>query len=278
MKKRTGLESSTSLGTMSVREDGVLLSSPAVRVLVIEDDDFMRETLRMMLQAINDKSAAQGSQLHIPALNLSIEYAASGEQAWDMMRVKQFDIAFVDLSLPGVSGLDLSWCVKQLPQDDDGHSAPHSADATILIACTGDEQAAKRFAEYGLHDVLPKPVSISQLRHMIHKWLPRVPSASQHLPQLEEPLSLQRNCSGVFAGRVLLVEDDMITRSASDLVFQHVGLCADIAADGESAMEMLRRRDYDLLLLVRPLRCCCWSVAVAPDVAASAAPPHIRCC
>ena len=44
----------------------------------------------------------------------------------------------------------------------------------------------------------------------------------------------------------------MITRSASDRVFQHVGLCADIAADGESAMEMLRRRDYDLLLLVRP--------------------------
>ena len=102
----------------------MLLSSPAVWVLVIEDDDFMRETLRMMLQAINDKSAAQGSQLHIPALNLSIEYAASGEQAWDMMRVKQFDLAFVDLSLPGVSGLDLSWCVKQLPQDDDGHSAP----------------------------------------------------------------------------------------------------------------------------------------------------------
>ena len=139
---------------------------------------------------------------------------------------------------------------KQLPRDDDGHSAPPSAHAAILLHALASRRQ-NGSPNMGC-TTLPKPVSISQLRHMIHKWLPRVPSASQHLPQLEEPLSLQRNCSGVFAGRVLLVEDDMITRSASDLVFQHVGLCADIAADGESAMEMLRRRDYDLLLLVRP--------------------------
>ena len=240
--------------------EGGASSGNTLSLLVVEDDDFMRETMKAMLESINRKSVALHSELKIPALNLRVEYTASGEAAWDLMRAKRFDIALIDLHLPGVSGLDLSWCVKHVP--DGGDSQQQAADGshktstlasheTILIACTSDEDARSRITEYGLHDVLPKPVSVMDLRHMLHKWLPRTLSDSitgLPVPQLEQPADLQRNRSGVFAGRVLLVEDDAITRSASVLVFQQLGLCADAAADGKEAMAYMSRRDYDLLL------------------------------
>lgn len=43
----------------------------------------------------------------------------------------------------------------------------------------------------------------------------------------------------------------MVTRTATELVFQQLGLCADLAADGTSAMDQLLKRDYDLILMVR---------------------------
>ena len=84
---------------------------------------------------------------------------------------------------------------------------------------------------------------------MLHKWMPRDNTAS---PQqlLSQPASLQRNRSGIFAGRILLVEDCEVTRLASELLLQQQGLCIDTATSGEEAMEMLsRNRDYDLILV-----------------------------
>ena len=65
MKKRTGLRADVTQDDVR-EEDGVLSSPAAARH---RDDDFMRGTLRMMLQAINDKSAAQGkSSISSPTL------------------------------------------------------------------------------------------------------------------------------------------------------------------------------------------------------------------
>ena len=241
-----------------------------VRILVVEHDEFVRETMRMMLNTINSDSADLQAELGIPALNLSVELTGSGEVAWDLMRAKRFDIALIDLNLPGVSGQDLSWCVKQgsvEAHDDEQLSTSHkvASHETILFACTTDDKKhSAALAAYGLHDLLYKPVSVMDLRHVLHKWLPRTGvSAVQQLPQLEQPASLQRNRSGVFAGRVLLVEDDAITRFASELVFQELGLRVDTAEDAHSAMANLAKHDYDLLLLVR-----------ARERAASASRPH----
>ena len=77
------------------------------------------------------------------------------------------------------------------------------------------------------------------------------------MPQLEQPASLQRNRSGVFAGRVLLVEDDAITRFASELVFQELGLRVDTAEDAQSAMANMAKHaglPWDLILSAEVFR------------------------
>lgn len=231
-----------------------------VHVLVVEDDEFMRQAMLMMLRSICGSGRDLHPDLNLPTLNLLVESSPSGEHAWDLMRVKRFDIAFIDVHLPGVSGLDLSWCVRASPgtdQQQSGHTL--QSHETILIACTSDGTASSIIGQYGLHDVLDKPVNVIKLRHMLHKWLPRVFSAveADAVPraQLTQPsdglASLQQQRSSVFDGRVLLVEDDSVTRLASSLMLQQLNLHCDVAEDGKSAMALMARCDYDPVLLVR---------------------------
>ncbi len=83
---------------------------------------------------------------------------------------------------------------------------------------------------------------------MLHKWMPRSLLAEDHA-LLAQPACLQGNRSGIFAGRVCLVEDCDVTLLASKLLLQQQGLYIDTAVSGEAAMAMLCRREYDLLLL-----------------------------
>lgn len=56
-----------------------------------------------MLEAI----AGSSEQYALPPLYLEVSRAASGEEAWDLIeaRPRDFDLAFVDIQLPGITGM-----------------------------------------------------------------------------------------------------------------------------------------------------------------------------
>jgi PAS domain S-box-containing protein len=57
---------------------------------------------------------------------------------------------------------------------------------------------------------------------------------------------LRRNFPG---RRILLVEDEMINREVALAMLSEAGLAAEIAEDGQIAVEMVGRNDYDLILM-----------------------------
>lgn len=71
-------------------------------VLVVDDDDAVRETVAAMLEEAGFRVSA----------------AASGWDALDLIEQRQFDLAVVDVGLPeDLTGLDLIRCVRaKLPQ------------------------------------------------------------------------------------------------------------------------------------------------------------------
>ena len=220
-----------------------------LRILIVEDDSFMRSALVAMLESISSGASGSEQQLSLPPLKLKVELAASGEDAWKLLRAGHdtFDIALIDINLPGVSGLDLSWCVREVSSDEaDGKISEN----TILIACTSADMSQKQQQDYGFHDCLQKPVTVTNLRHMIHKWLPRRQIATSSEPHVR----LHGISDSLGAGQprlhVLVVEDDHITCTATKLLLEQVGICPDAAQDGASAMEKLHQRQYDLLLFV----------------------------
>jgi len=49
--------------------------------------------------------------------------------------------------------------------------------------------------------------------------------------------------------RILLVEDEPVNREVASMLLDAVGLSADVAGDGEAALAMAGRNDYDLILM-----------------------------
>ena len=93
-----------------------------IRVLLVEDDARLAMSRpQEMLQAIQQSS----KRFNLPPLPLEIECATSGEAAWSLLRSRPFHLALVDLDLPGITGLDLSWCYYEssLHAKGNGNSA-----------------------------------------------------------------------------------------------------------------------------------------------------------
>jgi len=95
----------------------------------------MAATLVAMLQSIADTNTTYGAEL-----SLQVEHTSTGESAWDLLSSRRYDIALVDAKLPGITGLDLSWCYES--------SGP--AHDTTMIACTSEIDPAELY-EYASH-------------------------------------------------------------------------------------------------------------------------------
>ena len=66
--------------------------NPCVRILLVDDHEVVRSGIRRLLEQV------RGFEV--------VAEAASGEQAYQLMSTVVFDVAVVDISLPGMSGIE----------------------------------------------------------------------------------------------------------------------------------------------------------------------------
>ena len=113
------------------------------RILIVEDDEALRESLQLMLAAESYEAVA----------------ASGGEQALRLVEATPFDVVLCDLRMPGVDGLEL------LPQ-----LARRLPGATlILMSAFGTADLAIEAMRRGAYDYLAKPFTPSELLLVIRK-------------------------------------------------------------------------------------------------------------
>jgi two-component system phosphate regulon response regulator PhoB len=111
--------------------------APLARLLVVEDDDTIRET-------VSEAMALEG---------FAVTTSANGRNAWDLLNRETFDLVVLDLMLPGMTGLDLCRQLRQGPQ------AP-----LILVVSARDTETDRVLGlEVGADDYLVKPFGMREL-------------------------------------------------------------------------------------------------------------------
>jgi PAS domain S-box-containing protein len=115
------------------------------RILVIDDEPGMREGCRRTL-------AHEGYQ---------VGTAADGEEAWRLVQAGGWDLALVDIRMPGIGGIELLERIQSF--DPDIVCIVISGYATLDTAM----QAAKR----GAYDILPKPFTTDDLLLVVRRGL-----------------------------------------------------------------------------------------------------------
>ena len=144
-----------------------------------------------------------------------------------------FDVALIDMQMPEMDGVALTRALKEVP--------PASERPMILLSSLGyplpDGDKALFF------DLLAKPYRFSALFDGLVRALSRqVESANVRRGQVvvEQP---------VAPVRILLVEDNQINQKVAIHMLGRLGLQADIANNGQEAIDCLRRQSYDLILM-----------------------------
>src|SRR5580704_7744929 len=111
------------------------------QILVVEDEESLRVTVK-------DKLELEG---------FSVEAAASAEDALRRLQVKTYDLALLDVVLPGMSGLEL---LKQL-RDKEKESGTHTP--VILLTARAHESDKVLGLELGADDYMTKPFGAREL-------------------------------------------------------------------------------------------------------------------
>jgi DNA-binding response OmpR family regulator len=136
-------------------------------ILVIDDDETLRDTLAVMLEQEGFK----------------IAHAADGRTGLDRALTLKPDLLLVDLRLPGLSGMEVC---KQL-------RSSKIQTPIIVLSAIGDEVDKVLLLEIGADDYVVKPFRVRELLARIHAVLRRTaPDARKTVAFGENEIDLER--------------------------------------------------------------------------------------
>jgi two-component system response regulator HydG len=172
------------------------MTAPA-SILVVDDEG---DTCRNLSDILSD-------------LGYQVDTALDGFAALELVRKKPYDIALLDLKMPGMDGLTLYRELRKL----------RSSTVAIVVTAYASKATAEEALSAGAWQVLPKPVALERL-------LPLVNEA------LEQSL-------------VLIVDDDPDLCASLWDVLRERGYRVAVAHDETDAARSLHEHDFSIVLI-----------------------------
>jgi len=211
------------------------------RLLVVDDN----ETNRSLLA------------LHSQRWGMEVVACASAEDALNLLKSgEKFDVATIDMMMPGMDGLALTEALREIPN---AKKLP-----VILLSSGGMDEVDPARRQVGFFSVIPKPWKSSALQRELLRVLGpdgMVPTATIEPQRVLEPDSAQK-----LPVRILVVEDNESNMQVVLTVLHALGYQPDTAEDGKTGIRMAETGGYDLILLDVQL----------PDIDGLAVTRHLR--
>jgi DNA-binding NtrC family response regulator len=113
-------------------------------ILVVDDDDVIRDTLCELL-----------------SLQYSCQTADTAEEALAKLEAQSFDVVLTDISMPGLSGMELLSRVLKL----------YPGTPVIVISGLSDQEQAQSLISLGAADYLLKPFRLEIVEESVRRAL-----------------------------------------------------------------------------------------------------------
>lgn len=198
-----------------------------MKILIVEDDPDLR---RQLVSSLASRS-------------YTVEECADGDEAVYLGTEYEFDLAIVDIGLPGRSGLEVIRAWRQVKRDM----------PVLILTARGDWQDKVEGLEAGADDYLVKPFHIEELSARVNALLRR--AAGHSKPQMSfGPITLDTT-----ARSVLLNNEEVKLTSYEYRTLEYLMLHAGQTISKAELTEHLYHQDYDrdsnvLEVFIRRLR------------------------
>jgi signal transduction histidine kinase/DNA-binding response OmpR family regulator/HPt (histidine-containing phosphotransfer) domain-containing protein len=200
-----------------------------VRVLVVDNNATNRGIVRHHLQTWNALCTESEDG---PSALAAMRSAAAGNEA--------FDLVILDMTMPGVTGLDVACMIRQDP------SLPQPC--LVILTAMGFSPDPEGQAQLEIAGQLTKPVREGELRRVLTDALRDFVRAPAAEPEPEPPPPKQSD-SNVGAPNILIAEDNEVNAEVTSAMLEAVGCKVQVAENGQLAVERLDTDRFDLVLM-----------------------------
>lgn len=122
----------------------------------------------------DDKDIAELVRLHLADLGHSIKVCHDGDKGWCALQTENFDLAILDIMLPGMDGLEICKKIR-------AHQTAYTP--VLMLTSRATELDRVLGLELGADDYLTKPFSLLELIARVKALLRRSDALSQPPPQ-----------------------------------------------------------------------------------------------
>ncbi|HCS51902.1 MAG TPA: hypothetical protein DIW81_09965 [Planctomycetaceae bacterium] len=200
-----------------------------MRVLAVDDNETNRTILQSLLQS----------------WGAEVETVDSATQAMKCIKQAQlenrpFQIGVLDYRMPETDGIGLTRMIKNDPQI--------SEIQLIMLTSSDCEISRDELKAIGINSCFSKPIRSSRLFDALITTLYH--NSSEY--KLEEHASeeiVNPELDTNVEGRVLIVDDNEINQIVTQEIVEQYGWRCRVASNGKEALDLLKRRTYDLVLM-----------------------------
>ncbi|MDJ0971247.1 MAG: response regulator [Kiloniellales bacterium] len=195
-----------------------------LKVLVVDDNPVNRRAFEDQLTVLGCETSV------LPDAKSALEALKAGAE-----NAMPFGVAIIDHIMPETDGVALSKMIR---------AEPSLAELKLVIAsAAGLRNTGKAAREMGFDVALSKPLRPNSLVKCLHALLADAPAAEGSLAHSETD---PRSRSTI---RVLLAEDNPVNQRVMIALLAKSGVRVDVAGNGVEAIEAVRSRPYDLILM-----------------------------
>ncbi|MBW4574787.1 MAG: response regulator [Aphanothece sp. CMT-3BRIN-NPC111] len=173
---------------------------------------------------------------------------ASGTEALNRLRQDRgFDIAILDMQMPGMDGLNLAKKIRALPG--------YQKLPLVMLTSLDSLDFGKEVEDIKFAACLNKPVKQSQIYNALSGMLTRQPIKVQVISNLvssrtnSTPTTLAPHFAQQHPLRILVAEDDRVNQLVAMSLLQQLGYQANVAGNGVEVLEALHRHPYDVVFM-----------------------------
>ena len=166
----------------------------------------------------------------------------SGLEALDQIRHGQrYDIAIIDMQMPGIDGLDLARDIHRHP----------GAGALPIVMLRSLGQRTGLTDDRGVHVAanLTKPIKAGQLFTILTQVLAEDGAAAPAHVATDGEAPSNKPPPSRLPLQVLVAEDNIVNQRVALLLLQRLGYQADLASNGLEVIDAVERKGYDVVLM-----------------------------
>ena len=193
-----------------------------LNILIVDDNRISCDVLKKMFESFE----------------FDVTVVHSGEDAYESIlnSDKVYDLILLDYKMPKLNGIETYKKIKTI--------ANITTPKTIMITAYSQDDILEQITEIGILNCLTKPVSPSILYETIVDVLN--PNNIKNENMIKKSIIDQKNFDGV---KILLAEDNELNQDFAKALLNSVNISVDIAKDGVEAVNLVKSKIYDAVLM-----------------------------